>query len=369
MSRARSVPAFMVAKSAPCMNGTASAKASRSPSEPGQVRGRLEAGRVHREQEQREDEREDDVRRLARRAHDRPSRELTDLLDEPSLTPARARVGSSSSSPAPSSERPVLARKTSSSDGWCSWRFSTFRFSASRPNDLGQVGLARLHRSTLDAAHGSPKRARIAARSFSSRSAGTTSTVGRPTSAFNCRSSLGDDPAVVDDPDPVGEDVGLLEVLRRQEDGDAVVLREAAHLFPERAALDVEAGRRLVEEEDLRRVDEGEREVEPPSSARVAADLAVGRLREADALEQEVAAPGALGARDSLQRRLQAQVLAAREQRVERRLLARRRSRPTCGPRGRCRSRPRWRAAVGGRSVVSMCTVVDLPAPLGPRNP
>ena len=30
-----------------------------------------------------------------------------------------------------SSERPVLARKTSSSDGWCSWRFSTLRPSAS----------------------------------------------------------------------------------------------------------------------------------------------------------------------------------------------------------------------------------------------
>ena len=130
---------------------------------------------------------------------------------------------------------------------------------------------------------------------------------------------------MVDDPDPVGEDVGLLEVLRRQEDGDAVVLREAADLLPERgAALDVEAGRRLVEEEDLRRVDEGEREVEPPlHPAGVAADLAVGRLREADALEQELAAPGALGPRDALQRRLQAQVLAAGEQRVERRLLER----------------------------------------------
>ena len=27
------------------------------------------------------------------------------------------------------------------------------------------------------------------------------------------------------------------------------------------------------------------------------------------------------------------------------------------------------RPAVGGSSVVSMCTVVDLPAPLGPRKP
>ena len=56
------------------------------------------------------------------------------------------------------------------------------------------------------------------------------------------RRSLGDDPAVVDDPDAVGEDVGLLEVLRRQEDGDALVAREAPDLVPERrAALRVEA--------------------------------------------------------------------------------------------------------------------------------
>ena len=42
----------------------------------------------------------------------------------------------------------------------------------------------------------------------------------------------------------------------------------------------------------------------------------------------------------------------------------------TCGP---CltTSKPATRAvpAVGGSSVVSMCTVVDLPAPFGPRKP
>jgi hypothetical protein len=46
---------------------------------------------------------------------------------------------------------------------------------------------------------------------------------------------------VVDDPDPVGEHVRLLEVLRGQEDGDAVLAREPRDLLPERgAALDVE---------------------------------------------------------------------------------------------------------------------------------
>ena len=63
-------------------------------------------------------------------------------------------------------------------------------------------------------------------------------------------------------------------------------------LLPERgAALRVEAGGRLVEEEDARAVDERQRQVEPAlHAARVAADLAVGRLGEADALDQLVAA-------------------------------------------------------------------------------
>ena len=40
------------------------------------------------------------------------------------------------------SERPVLARKTSSSEGWWSWRCSTLRFSASRARRSRPVGLA-----------------------------------------------------------------------------------------------------------------------------------------------------------------------------------------------------------------------------------
>src|SRR4029078_7950175 len=88
--------------------------------------GRLEAARVDREQEQREDEREDDVRGLARGAHDRPPRQLSELLGEaPAHAGSSASSGSSSSSPAPSRERPVLARKTSSSDGWWSWAVVT----------------------------------------------------------------------------------------------------------------------------------------------------------------------------------------------------------------------------------------------------
>ena len=67
---------------------------------------------------------------------------------------------------------------------------------------------------------------------------------------------------------------------------------------------------------------ERQREVEPPfHPARVAADLAVGGLREADPLEQLVAALVALGLGEAVQGGLQAHVLAAGQQRVERRLL------------------------------------------------
>ena len=80
----------------------------------------------------------------------------------------------------------------------------------------------------------------------------------------------------------------------------------------------------------------------------------------------------ALLARHAVERRLQTQVLAARQQRVERGLLERGADRRAhlrallddveAGHASRVPS-------VGGSSVVSMCTVVDLPAPFGPRKP
>ena len=71
-------------------------------------------------------------------------------------------------------------------------------------------------------------------------------------------------------------------------------------------------------------VHEREGEIEAPlHPARVRADAAVGGEDEADALEQLVSALGALMARYAVQRGLEAQVVAAGEQRIERRLLQR----------------------------------------------
>ena len=67
------------------------------------------------------------------------------------------------------------------------------------------------------------------------------------------RRALGDDLAVVDDPEVVGELVGLLEVLGGEKDGHPLVAGEMRDLIPEGgAALDVEARGGLVEEEDTR---------------------------------------------------------------------------------------------------------------------
>ena len=83
-----------------------------------------------------------------------------------------------------------------------------------------------------------------------SRSRGRASITSRPVCALSSRRrALGDRAAVVDDHDPVGQVVGLVEVLRREHDVGAVG-DELAHGLPQRdAAGRVEARRRLVEQQ------------------------------------------------------------------------------------------------------------------------
>ena len=105
--------------------------------------------------------------------------------------------------------------------------------------------------------------------------------------------ALDHDLAPADDRQPVGELVRLLEVVRRQEDRQRFAARQHAELLPHRRArLRVEPRRRLVEEQDLRRVDEAERDVEPAlHPARVALHDSVSRMRDSDQLQQLVHAP------------------------------------------------------------------------------
>src|SRR5262249_12402841 len=93
--------------------------------EAGDLRRGAEPGGGDREQCRREDERKDDVRGLPGRPQHRAACDVADLRER-----AHASTSASSSS-APSSERPVFARKTSSRLGACSSRFWSLIPSAS----------------------------------------------------------------------------------------------------------------------------------------------------------------------------------------------------------------------------------------------
>ena len=268
------------------MNGTASANARKeSVGKPGSFVDAFEPARVHEQEQHREDQREDDRRGLADRADDRAPRERADLRRE-RRSRGRARPRRARPPPAPSSERPVLARKTSSSEGaWISRLASVRPASSTARTTAGSPASPSRSRTTTSRAAAAERLAEGRERGGEPVAIGL---VGRDRvharqpdlGLERGRRALGDDVAVVDDPDPVREHVRLLEVLRGQEDGDAVLAGEPRDLVPEGgAALDVEPGRRLVEEEDPRPVHEREREVEPAlHPARVAADLAIGRL-------------------------------------------------------------------------------------------
>jgi hypothetical protein len=135
--------------------------------------------------------------------------------------------------------------------------------------------------------------------------------------------AFGDDAPEVDDPHPVGKRVGLLQVLGGEKDRDAVVSGEAGDLVPQgRPALDVEPGRRLVEEQQPRLVQQRQCQVEPAlHPARVAAHAAIGGIGQADPFQERVATSLDLGERQAVQASLEAHVLTPRQQGVERSIL------------------------------------------------
>ena len=92
---------------------------------------------------------------------------------------------------------------------------------------------------------------------------------------------------MVDDDEVVGEAVGLLEVLRREQDRGPFgleVLDDGPELV---AAVEVEARRGLVQEQDRRTVDERGAQVEAPAHpAGVRARRPVGGVDEVELLEE-----------------------------------------------------------------------------------
>ena len=101
------------------------------------------------------------------------------------------------------------------------------------------------------------------------------------------RGPAGDDLAVVDDGDRVGQFVGFFEVLRREEQRRAFAHEAADDVpHPEPAAW-VQPRRRLIHEQDPRPPDEGASEVEPAAHAtRVRLDHAVAGVGEVELLEE-----------------------------------------------------------------------------------
>ena len=187
------------------------------------------------------------------------------------------------------------------------------------------------------------------------------------------RRALGDHAAVVDHDDPIGEPVGLVEVLRRQQHGRA--LRDAAlDRLPEREpAARVEPGGRLVEEQHRRAEHERGGEVEPAAhAAGVGLRRPLGGLGELEALEQLAARARARprgacgragrpsrGSRSrSGSRRPRRTARRARSWRAARRRRARRRAR-----------RPARCPPSASSRVARIRTAVVLPAPLGPSRP
>ena len=77
------------------------------------------------------------------------------------------------------------------------------------------------------------------------------------------RAALGDDPAVVHDDEPVAQLLGLVHVVRRDDERDALALEPEEPVPQHVPRLGVEAGGGLVEQEHLGVVHQAARDGEP----------------------------------------------------------------------------------------------------------
>ena len=132
------------------------------------------------------------------------------------------------------------------------------------------------------------------------------------------RRALDDDLPVVDDRQAPRQPVGLLEVVGGQQDGEPLA-GQAGDLLPHvGAGLRVQAGGGLVQEQRPGAVDQPHGHVQLALHAtRVGAGLAVGRLGEAEAVQQLVAAPLELAPAHAVELALEGEVLAAGRLRVD----------------------------------------------------
>ena len=108
------------------------------------------------------------------------------------------------------------------------------------------------------------------------------------------RGAHGDDAAFIDDGHAVAELFGLFDVVGGHQDGALLAAQVEDELVDFEAGLRVEAGGGLIEEEDLRVVEHGEREGQPLLlSAGELGVLRVALLPELQALQELIAIHGA----------------------------------------------------------------------------
>ena len=133
------------------------------------------------------------------------------------------------------------------------------------------------------------------------------------------RGAVGDDAAPVEHGDPAGELVGLLQVLRGQEDRDALGDQIADELPHDVAAARVQAGGGLVEEDQPRPSHQGHRDIEAAlHAAGVGSRGLPRRLGEVEPIQQSGGAGPPLSRRPMQQTAHQEQVLLTGEQVVDR---------------------------------------------------
>ena len=188
------------------------------------------------------------------------------------------------------------------------------------------------------------------------------------------RRALGDDPALVHDHQPVAELLGLVHVVGGEHQRHALLLEPEQPVPEQVPGLRVEAGGRLVEQQQLGLVDQRRGRSSAGASCRRRgrrpwpSALSVS----CDELEQLVGARADLAARQPEVAAVDDEVVADGELGVEG-VLLRADAEPGRGSPGRrvAGSRPRMRSSppVGGETQPIIRIVEDLPAPFGPRKP
>ena len=134
--------------------------------------------------------------------------------------------------------------------------------------------------------------------------------------------AFGDDPALVDDPDPVAEPLGLLHVVGRVEDphpGLAELLDAREDRVP---ALRIDADGGLVEDQESWLVEQPDRDVEAAlHAAGVVLGPLAGPVGEIDELQDRVDPLRQARAGEAVEATEEAEVLPSREVRVDRQVL------------------------------------------------